>query len=380
MMLGAGYPELARDFHAQVFNDLIVRHLGTHPKDEIGNSGPNWTSYMNDDYTPIEFSWNWAGPYVLPKVRYAIEPIGPHTGTTMDPFNSTTADQFVHQLTERGTMIDLTWYHHLNQTLAKKAESPPATESGGEMSSKFLALELGTPSHQSIKAYFILPENPSQDDSQLCTAISTLPSAGASIHESLQKVQLLVSTLRGQTTPKIEMIGIDCIPATEARIKIYIRSPETSFDSVLKMMMLPGKGRSDERVSSLRDLWQSVLGLEDHFDGTHSLPSNSHRTSGIIYHYDLRLSSTSPKVKLYIPVKHYGGTDFKAAEGFSKWLHRNGYKLQASSYLEAVQHLCKHRTLQDGLGFQTYISASLGPGGLSVTAYFCPETYSRLRV
>ena len=77
---------------------------------------------MTDNFTPVEFSWNWGikdGPVVI---RYSIEPIGLLAGTSADPINDGTADRVVRQFQSLLPTADLQWYDHFSRALCLTSE------------------------------------------------------------------------------------------------------------------------------------------------------------------------------------------------------------------------------------------------------------------
>ncbi|UKZ55819.1 hypothetical protein TrVGV298_009643 [Trichoderma virens] len=104
-----------------------------------------------------------------------------------------------------------------------------------------------------------------------------------------------------------------------------------------------------------------------------------HRTGGMLYYFELKANEALPKSKVYLPVRHYAQNDDQIAKGLSNYLEQRGKKLSEGSYYHAVQKLCNHRNLADGLGFHTYISWASDHNQWNVTAYFNPEIYASYR-
>ena len=42
---------------------------------------------MTDDFSPLEYSWNWGTGANPPDVRYSVETIAAEAGSDTDPFN-----------------------------------------------------------------------------------------------------------------------------------------------------------------------------------------------------------------------------------------------------------------------------------------------------
>lgn len=90
------------------------------------------------------------------------------------------------------------------------------------------------------------------------------------------------------------------------------------------------------------------------------------------YHFELQQANSLPDIKLYIPVKHYGKSDMKIAEGFVKFLRLYGRGKYAAGYITALKELAPLHQLESSSGIQSYISCALDKENLSVTSYFNP--------
>ena len=64
---------------------FIAPELG--PSLDLFGRFPRWKSFMTDDGTPLEMSWEWGLGDSPPTVRLSIEPIGLTAGTPQDPLN-----------------------------------------------------------------------------------------------------------------------------------------------------------------------------------------------------------------------------------------------------------------------------------------------------
>ncbi|KAI8312425.1 4-O-dimethylallyl-L-tyrosine synthase [Colletotrichum sp. SAR11_59] len=118
--------------------------------------------------------------------------------------------------------------------------------------------------------------------------------------------------------PVVEIVAIDCVNPTDSRVKIYIRSKNTTFGSMIDVMSLGGRlpFLTDTVMSSLNELWVAVFGSGAEDDvGTLSrpLPTIDHRTSGILYYLELKPGAPLPKPKVYLPVRHYARDDEQIA-------------------------------------------------------------------
>ena len=174
------------------------------------------------------------------------------------------------------------------------------------------------------------------------------------------------------------IVAVDCACPKDSRIKVYARTANTTFDSVEAIMSsFEQSHRICNGIEKLRTLWQLVMGPKTEFSSTQQLAPKSHCTSGILYYFEV--TANSPKIvpKIYLPVKYYGQSDHKVAQGLGAFLSSRD-KSQVpyvSRYLEALEHICSYRTLDSGCGLLTYISCSIKDDSLNVTSYLSPEIY-----
>ncbi|KAF2656946.1 aromatic prenyltransferase [Lophiostoma macrostomum CBS 122681] len=377
MMQYAGYSDDAQQLHESTLDQIITAYLGPHPEGPNRDPILTWKSFMNDDHTPIEFSWSWR-LNSLPTMRCGMEVIvGDGNGSSA---STEEALNLVGRLARQDPSINLEWCHHFADTLLSGHETLPRAGTIGCPSEMFLALEF-LESRTGLKVYYIPADSGVAEDVQglriIRQSLQGLPHSTARLLGSFDMIQKYLYSAHGIFEPRVEMLAIDCIAPENARIKIYIRSPKTSFASVKEMMSLGRRlgDMPDPAMDSLRMLWSLMLGPGLVASDDQELPCSTHRTSGMIYHFSIRVGKELPTCKLYIPVKHYARDDAKVAEGLDSFLRAHGMHLQGIPYSEAATQLCSHRRLADGLGFHTYISAEVDGESLAVSSYIQPEIY-----
>ncbi|KZF23924.1 aromatic prenyltransferase [Xylona heveae TC161] len=384
MMEIAGYSKQSQDFHRTFFTDRVARSLGPHPR----ASGPpkSWQSFMTDDHTPAELSWCWCSKRKIPAVRYSVEPIGQSAGSVSDPFNLFAGVQMLGNALPVSPDLDLQLYRHFsNKLLSPQQIKPSEVENGVQhpQSQTFIAFDLLE--DKVVTKYYFMPSWRSSrtGKSNLETvenAIQSLDSVGIHFGNSLNLVTDFLRSFDEKEQLQVEILAIDCVDPVQSRIKIYIRSPRTSFDSAVDMLTMKGKLDPISDIASLKELWCNIFGIDDQsFDASNSLPEKGHRTSGLLYYLEIKASCPSPKTKVYLPVRHYAQDDEQVARGLSAFLEKRGKGLSNGSYYEGVSRLCKHRNLGDGLGFHTYVTCAVDGDSLAVTSYLNPETYHSSR-
>jgi DMATS type aromatic prenyltransferase len=411
--------EAGYDLQSQYFGLIFHLHYINPRLGPAGNTAserPLWKSFMTDDFSPLEYSWNWDTPKKGPKIRYAVEAIGKDAGTLKDPYNQDSTLELCDQLRSalpgtNFTLLDIlrdcfhdakaqrspeqrpaarkNYWRKLRGQLRTAAKRNIISSGGNKMqpalesaehsspSSIFLAFELG--SSIATKAYFVPVKAEQHGISRLevlTDAIETLRKCGYPF-EAYDKLLEFSKTSQGA---KLDIIGvaIDCIDPAATRFKIYVRSPESSFRSVCDMMTLGGTIDSVSATgrSELKELWRSTLCLRPDFSETEELKCETHETAGVLYNFDIKPQGTSVDPKLYVPVRHYATNDYDSAQGLKSYLQERGRDRYFANYMRALERSCKHRSLKDGCGFQTYIGTGIQKdGSLALCSYINQEVY-----
>ncbi|KAG9501664.1 hypothetical protein J7337_007355 [Fusarium musae] len=128
---------------------------------------------------------------------------------------------------------------------------------------------------------------------------------------------------------EMDMLALDLVPVEKSRLKIYFRDRRTDFRSVKEMMSLGGRIHGEDfdvGMRNLRSLWDALIGTSEMSDDV-PLPYNNHRTAGVLYNVEFRTSSTTPKVKVYIPVRHYAKNDSQILDALGDFLADQTSKL-----------------------------------------------------
>lgn len=349
----AGYNLETQYAYIRFFLDWIIPALG--PSYELSSNHIRWKSFMTDDHTPAELSWEWRHTGEDPDIRYSIEPIGLSAGGNADPFNLQATRDLIGQLHHTVPGIDLRWYNHFAERLlphARDAESHQGTVVGtpptDSHSSSFIAFDLRRTDPVAVKAYFLPSVRATQSGTKnfdlIVRAIQTLPE---SRNGGFQALQLLIEYTEADpfgTQLECEILGIDCVSTKSARVKIYFRSRSTSFDSIRSVMTLGNRVNAPENNSAFHDLfelWQALFfsGMDVPTTASTELRSCSHRTAGILYYLDLSENNPKPVPKVYLPVRHYGESDYQIAKAVCAYMKRKGQQHEARQYLAALREI-----------------------------------------
>ena len=318
ILLGsAGYSYAARVRILEFFARCIAPRLGIANEPGV----ERWKSFMTDDHNPIEFSWDWHTGSEPPKIRFSVEPVSERAGTPLDPRNELITMEFLRAMLTDLPATHMQWFSHFESYfgLGLKQHSP-----AGHLSQIFWAFDLNE-KDVTVKAYFF-PEyralatqrtnmqviSEAIEAAPLCTSegLSVLHMFQEFVHEHA-KVPL-----------EMDMLAIDLVEPLQSRLKIYFRTRETSFRSVRDAMTLGGRitnNDMDTGLQSLRRLWDSLFDQQGVPDDR-SLPASTHRTAGILYNVEFRLGSKAPKVKVYIPVRHYARNDWQIMNAVSDFI------------------------------------------------------------
>ena len=153
------------------------------------------------------------------------------------------------------------------------------------------------------------------------------------------------------------ILGIDCVAPTKSRVNFYMRTPSTSFDHIAVIMSLGGRRKMNpEALAELEELWRAILGLHENFSSSAELPKDLHCTSGVLFYFDIKPGCSTPDVKVYIPVRHYGKNDGSIASGLTIFLQERGRGRFLKQYTSMLRGFAEQQVLDSRTGLYTYIS------------------------
>ena len=345
---GAGYGSRAQLGILYRFASLVSPYLGPAPALDL----PRWDSFMTDDHTPIELSWDFHTGADKPTIRYSVEPVALDAGTSANPRNDKAAAEFKKAVVKVFPDTDTTWYNHFVACLDHRwSDEFPE----GHPSTVFWAFDLTDKGNTPVtpKAYFFpgtvghvtKRTNLQVISDAITSAPGYCPEKLSSFHDFVR-----YSDRHPDLALEMDMLALDLLPVEKSRLKIYFRNRQTSFGSVQDMMSLGGQLRNpdfEEGMRKLRILWDSLLGTEGAPDDE-PLPHNGHRTAGILYNVEFRVGGKAPKVKVYIPVRHYAKSDRQVIESVSRFMVDEVAKRPGLDMAEANAKLyskCMHKTL-----------------------------------
>ncbi|KAF1973120.1 aromatic prenyltransferase, partial [Bimuria novae-zelandiae CBS 107.79] len=369
LLSSAGYSQESRDKAMSFFLHCITPFLGPLRGFEYAN---DWTSFMTDDGTPIELGWGWTTEDAPPKIQYSIEPYDSHNCLPKVSYSGQSSRSFYQEVIKDLDGTDLTWSDHFSSTFLNQRPELPSQK---QKNSIFYAFDIQGDGAVA-KTYFILRSGSGRPMySDMWAAISTaVLSAPYCLNRSPPSLRVLQGFFKNNTTfVDIEMLAIDLVQPEHSRIKIYFRLRNTCFGSVKKAMTLDGRLTDETTIKGLGDL-ERLWKLLFHVDSNTPLPAVDHRTAGILYYAEFRLGSQLPKVKLYIPVRHYAASDnavIEALENF--WQHQQGFGEKICKYRQVLKETFEQELSQSS-GIQTYLGCSINSdGSLRLISYINPQ-------
>ncbi|KAJ4206691.1 hypothetical protein NW767_002979 [Fusarium falciforme] len=137
---------------------------------------------------------------------------------------------------------------------------------------------------------------------------------------------------------EIEMFALDLVKEDESKLEVYFRDRRTNFEAVKETMSLGGRLQElgfEMGIRKLRRLWDALLGTQDVPDNI-TLPYKYHRTAGILYHFEFGMNVQIPKVRVYIPVRHYAENDQQILNALTGFMSEEAGDNDTQTFLESA--------------------------------------------
>ncbi|RBQ79616.1 hypothetical protein FVER53590_25073 [Fusarium verticillioides] len=378
-LVSSGYDTKSQSRILNQFSNLVAPSLGSSPV----RGEPIWKSFMTDNNCPVELSWDFHTGNGQPTIRYSIEPIGLAAGTAADLHNDEAAPDFKNRASGEFPDMDTALFNHFyNFFNGRWGDDRPE----GHRSTMFWAFDLKE-SNTTNKAYFFpgLVAH-ATDKSTLEVVADAITSAPGCRPENISSFASFAKFIheRQYLGLEMDMLALDLVPVEKSRLKIYFRDRRTDFRSVKEMMSLGGRIHGEDfdvGMRNLRSLWDALIGTSEVSDDV-PLPCNNHRTAGVLYNVEFRTSSTTPKVKVYIPVRHYAKNDSQILDALGDFLADQTSKLPdvvidslwTKRYSDCLYNIFGEERLSSSVGVHTYVGCSIqSEGDLRVVAYVNPQ-------
>ncbi|KAJ8128307.1 hypothetical protein O1611_g5326 [Lasiodiplodia mahajangana] len=375
LLHAAGYPEQLQYRDLEFFATAIAPYLGISHEATEGDT-PRWPSFMTDDGTPLELSWDWGTKDGPPTIRYSIEPIGLDAGSSLDPSNLIAGPAFQTQLLDSSIQMRLEWFQHFKQFFnVPDAEDGFQRDSEDHNSSIFYAFDL-SPTEVTAKAYFFPKMRArAKGQSNLDVLTQAMEAAPHTTKNNLGAWRMFCD-FSAEIPLEHEMLAIDLIDPLESRLKIYFRCRETAFNSVVNIMTVGGRIKNPKLYEGLEDLkllWDALFHDGSITSPEKSLREVSHRTAGILYNIEFRLDEAYPVAKIYLPVRHYSKSDEAIIRALNVYFQHHQRGKYMPNYVNAMRALFSPKVMQETSGIHTYIGCAIRPNGmLRVVSYFKP--------
>jgi DMATS type aromatic prenyltransferase len=341
LLHNARYPPDIQYRDLKFFAQVVAPHLGASHETSVEGGTAPWSSFMTDDGTPLEMSWDWGTKDSLPTIRYSIEPIGLHAGTSLDPHNLAVGPAFQDQLVRSLPKMRLELFRHF-MSFFNSHINHEAGPKGDHQSSIFYAFDLAA-TEITAKVYFF-PRMRAEACGQsnlavMLQAINSIPDVS---NDDLEACAIFRDFTSDEVNKDLEyeMLAIDLVNPTKSRLKIYFRSRDTTFNSVINIMTLGGRIRNSRLYLGLVDLhrlWKALFGACGPLD--QPLGDNAHRTAGVLYNVEFRLRDSVPVAKIYIPVRHYSSSDAAVIKGLNDYFQYRQRGKYMPDYIKAMSTL-----------------------------------------
>ncbi|KAI0544050.1 tryptophan dimethylallyltransferase-domain-containing protein [Xylaria curta] len=366
LLYSAGYSPEAQRRSLDFFQKVVAPNLGGF-QDASEDQKVSWKSFMTDDGTPLELSWDWGTNDSQPTIRYSVEPIGLQAGTRLDPRNLLAGPVFQDELNRTLPDMRLESFHYFKKFFDALQDHD---------SSIFYAFDL-TEADTTAKVYFFPKYRAeSMGKSNLEVTLEAIKGAPYCTAGNLPALSVFSDFSNDAASKELEyeMLAIDLIDPLQSRFKVYFRSRETSFDSLSRIITLGDRIKNKNMQRGLKDLrclWNAIFGVNEPSD--HPLKENNHRTAGMLYNVEFRIGDQYPVAKVYLPVRHYSASDDSVINGLDEYFKSHQRSSHMTAYSRAMIKLFGSESLRSQTGIHTYVGCTIRPNGaLRVVSYFKP--------
>ncbi|TRX98038.1 hypothetical protein FHL15_001248 [Xylaria flabelliformis] len=393
LLYNAGYSPEAQRRCLDFFKKVVAPNLGVF-QEASEDPKLSWKSFMTDDGTPLELSWDWGTNDSKPTIRYSIEPIGLRAGTKLDPRNLLAGPVFQDDLNRNLPDMRLESFHYLKDFFDGQKEKETSDNKLSILSrcfhfardffvsllgegqflealkdhdsSIFYAFDL-TEADTTAKVYFFPKYRAeSMGKSNLEVILEGIKGAPYCTADNLPALSIFSDFSNNAASKELEyeMLAIDLIDPFQSRFKVYFRSRETSFDSLSRIITLGDRIKHTNMQQGLKDLrclWNAIFGVNE--PSSHPLEENNHRTAGMLYNVEFRIGDQYPVAKVYLPVRHYSASDESVINGLDEYLKSHQRSSHMTAYSRAMVKLFGPESLRSQTGIHTYIGCTIRPNG-----------------
>ncbi|RAL07849.1 dimethylallyl tryptophan synthase [Aspergillus homomorphus CBS 101889] len=335
MMAAADY-----DVHAQyrflcIHREFVIPNLGPYPRK---GKPLCWNSHLTRFGLPFELSFN----YSQSVLRFAFEPLGPSTGTEVDPFNTRAIHPVLNALRAVVSELDLEWFDHFLSELVVTEEDVRTIRKNKLEIPQFktqnkLAADLD-PSGEILFKTYIYPRikaiaSGTPKDQLMFNAIRKADPGGRLV-APLVVLQEFMGSRSSTLIP--HFLSCDLVEPSRSRIKVYCYEVQLEFDSIAAIWTLGGRRTDPETMAGLdllKELWQLLPITEGRCtppNGFYELGESPMEQLPFIVNFTLSPSSSLPEPQIYFP--SFGQNDKVTADGLATFFKRVGYTGMATTY------------------------------------------------
>ncbi|KAJ7730977.1 tryptophan dimethylallyltransferase-domain-containing protein [Mycena maculata] len=360
-MRHANYPEDAVQSYASLFLTEILPLLGP-------CKSPVYPSWMTDDHTPVEFSLILGGN-TQSSVRFSFEPSAWALARERSMAAIRPALERLASAMRCGPKFNLDWFDICAEELLLAGIEERPGDGIHPVSEIFIGFDC-THYSADMKIYF-MPRIRSLVSKESPEVMMKQVTDRLGLGKPWAKISQFLSRFLPGDRPEIEIVAIDCVSASENRLKIYFRTHILSYRHMEYFLTLGG-ALSDVAAGlhNARLLWDAMT------QGTGI--SGAYFPAGLIY-YELRHGGDFPSSKVYLPVRRYLPNDMAISQGIERLACQTS-DCAFNSYSNLIQTMFPHRALSARTGIHTYIGCTVKRGGGDISLYYSPEAFAPGRV
>ncbi|KAK1979893.1 aromatic prenyltransferase [Colletotrichum cereale] len=370
-------PEEKAD-HLRVFRDVVVPSFGVPtPKAKV-------RPLLTYDGSTFEPSWNFTkGDDGV--IRYTFEPLGDTAGSEEDPFAGQIGHSLIPILSQVSSDVDLKWYNQVvdewfvnpEEAVAARQNMPPHIKRIPQL---FLAYDMKR-SKRYLKAYLfpVLKHfaTGATTSDLVFGLIPKLQPFGDKLAMPARKLQKYLAACKEPCL--VEMMAIDCIDPSKARVKVYARTLSNS-KSVLADVLTLGGTQTDEAtlksVETIEKVWHLLLdepqGMAPDQRKDSRDMKNLHK--GICFAFELKQGVERIDIKAHLPWGQTARSDAQTIENFTQALKNLDLDESAEKFYKGASATAKlpgrDYTKPGGL---SYVSYSYNENGPYLSSYFSPK-------
>ncbi|KAK1994604.1 aromatic prenyltransferase [Colletotrichum falcatum] len=364
--------------HLRVLRDVVVPSFGAPtPNAKV-------RPLLTSDGSALEPSWNFTkgGDDV---VRYAFEPLGDTAGSEQDPFVGEIGHSLIPILSQVSSDVDMQWYKQIikewfvtpEEAAAARRNMPPHIERIPQL---FLGYDMKR-SQRHLKAY-IFPvlkhfATGATTSDLVFDMIPKLQPFGDKLAAPAKKLQEYLACCKEPCL--VEMMAIDCVDPSKARVKVYARTVSNS-KSVLADVMTLGGTQTDEAtlkgVEASEKVWHLLLDEPQGMALDQRKDARDMQTlhKGICFAFELKQGVERIDIKAHLPWAQTARSDAQTIENFTQALRSLGLDESAEKYHRGASATARlpgrDYTKPGGL---SYVSYSYNDTGPYLSSYFSPR-------